>query len=73
MQHFHIDDYQRALAADSGATQRPMTHYVQKPSEINQLYDSISYSKAGSVLFMWQYALTDEVFRQGLHNYLSDK
>ena len=70
MQLFHSSDYQGALNVDVGNSARPMTSYVQKPSEIRQKYDSISYAKAGSVLFMWQHALTDKVFQRGVHNYL---
>ncbi|XP_075168274.1 aminopeptidase N [Haematobia irritans] len=69
-QQFHTDDYQGALNNDAGNSPRPMTHYVQKPSEISRLYDTVSYGKAGSVLNMWNHALTDKVFQQGLHNYL---
>ncbi|XP_073817390.1 aminopeptidase N [Musca autumnalis] len=69
-QQFHTDDYQSALVNDAGNSPRPMTHYVQKPSEISRLYDTVSYAKAGSVLNMWNHALTDKVFQRGLHNYL---
>lgn len=50
-----------------------MTHYVEKPREISSVYDSVSYGKAGAVLLMWNHALTEKVFRQGLHNYLTIK
>ncbi|XP_053945402.1 aminopeptidase N-like [Anastrepha ludens] len=70
-QMFLIDDFQVALAADGSGQANPMTHYVQTPSEISARYDSISYSKAASVLYMWQCVLTDEVFRQGLNLYLT--
>lgn len=50
-----------------------MTHYVEKPYEISRLYDSVSYSKAGSVLYMWSNALTEKVFQRGLQNYLTIK
>uniref|UniRef100_A0A1I8P0A9 Aminopeptidase n=1 Tax=Stomoxys calcitrans TaxID=35570 RepID=A0A1I8P0A9_STOCA len=70
-QQFHTDDYQGALNNDAGVSPRPMTHYVQKPQEISRLYDTVSYAKAGSVLNMWNHALTDTVFQRGLHNYLT--
>ncbi|XP_054725821.1 aminopeptidase N-like [Anastrepha obliqua] len=70
-QMFLIDDFQVALAADGSGQANPMTHYVQTPSEISARYDDISYSKAASVLYMWQCVLTDEVFRQGLNLYLT--
>ncbi|XP_055907199.1 uncharacterized protein LOC129942349 [Eupeodes corollae] len=70
MQMFIVSEFQKGLSYDGGANPRPMSHYVQKPSEIRSLYDSVSYSKAGAVLYMWEQALTDEVFRAGLNNYL---
>ncbi|KAH8382803.1 hypothetical protein KR009_005333 [Drosophila setifemur] len=71
-QTFHAGSYQSALVYDASASARPMTYFVQKPSEIGQLYDSVSYAKAGSVLDMWRHALTNKVFQRGLHNYLVD-
>lgn len=50
-----------------------MTYYVQKPREIAQTFDTVSYAKAGAVLHMWNHALTDKIFRRGLHNYLNNK
>ncbi|XP_044314598.1 aminopeptidase N [Drosophila rhopaloa] len=71
-QTFHAGSYQSALVYDASATARPMTHFVQKPSEIALLYDNVPYAKAGSVLDMWRHALTNTVFQRGLHNYLVD-
>lgn len=50
-----------------------MTSYVQTPREISSIYDSVSYGKAAAVLLMWSNALTDQVFKRGLHNYLTVK
>ncbi|XP_073817391.1 aminopeptidase N-like [Musca autumnalis] len=69
-QQYHVDDYQSALNSDASDNPRPMTNYVQTPAEISSLYDDVSYAKAGSVLNMWNHALTDPVFKRGLHNYL---
>ncbi|KAH8236553.1 hypothetical protein KR026_005123 [Drosophila bipectinata] len=71
-QTFHAGSYQSALVNDASATARPMSYFIQKPSEIALLYDSVSYAKAGSVLNMWRHALTNKVFQRGLHNYLVD-
>ncbi|XP_037811881.1 uncharacterized protein LOC119603780 [Lucilia sericata] len=70
-QDFHVGELQSALSRDAGTNPRPMTYYVQKPREISQTFDTVSYAKAGSVLHMWNHALTDKVFKQGLHNYLT--
>ncbi|XP_034485276.1 aminopeptidase N [Drosophila innubila] len=71
-QTFHAASYQSAMIADASPSARPMTYFVEKPSEISLLYDSISYAKSGSVLDMWRHALTNTVFQRGLHNYLED-
>ncbi|KAH8298712.1 hypothetical protein KR018_007890, partial [Drosophila ironensis] len=71
-QTFHAGSYQSALVNDASPTARPMSYFVQKPSEIALLYDSVSYAKAGSVLNMWRHALTNTVFKRGLYNYLND-
>ncbi|XP_055847857.1 uncharacterized protein LOC129913294 [Episyrphus balteatus] len=71
MQMFIVSEFQKGLSYDGGAKPRPMSHYVQKPNEIRSLYDSVSYSKAGAVLKMWEHAITDEIFKEGLNIYLN--
>jgi len=61
------------MITDGSGSARPMTYFVEAPSAISLLYDSISYAKAGSVLDMWRNALTNTVFQRGLHNYLETK
>lgn len=50
-----------------------MTYYVQTPKEIASVYDYVPYDKSAVVLFMWSNALTEKVFKRGLHNYLTVK
>ncbi|KAH8312883.1 hypothetical protein KR044_013473, partial [Drosophila immigrans] len=69
-QTFHVDSYEYALITDADPDIRPMTYFVEKPSDISMLYDDIAYDKAGCVLDMWRNALTNTVFQRGLHNYL---
>ncbi|ALC45616.1 CG31343 [Drosophila busckii] len=69
-QLFHAGSYQNAMATDANPNTRAMTHFVEKPSDISQLYDNIAYAKAGSMLNMWRHALTNAVFQRGLHIYL---
>ena len=68
-----MGDFQSALTRDASNNPRAMTHYVQTPSEISRVFDTVSYAKAGSVLNMWNHALTDKVFQRSLHNYLTVK
>ncbi|XP_075168466.1 aminopeptidase N-like [Haematobia irritans] len=71
-QQFHTDAYQDALVNDGDSNPIPMTHYVQTPAEISSRYNHVSYEKAGSVLHMWNHALTDRVFKRGLQDYLEN-
>ena len=68
-----VSEYQRGMAADVGRDPRPMTHYVQTPREIGGLYDSISYAKGSAILRMWNHAITEKVFRDGLKKHLQQK
>ncbi|XP_017141907.2 aminopeptidase N [Drosophila miranda] len=70
-QIYHVNDYNSALLNDAATTATPMTHYVQTPSEISGRYNTFSYAKPASVLFMFKNAWTDSVFRLGLNKYLT--
>jgi aminopeptidase N/puromycin-sensitive aminopeptidase len=54
---------------------QPTTHAIRAtadtPSEINEMFDGISYGKGGAVLAMVENYLGAETFRQGVHNYLA--
>ncbi|KAH8358874.1 hypothetical protein KR093_002950 [Drosophila rubida] len=70
-QIFHVSDYNSALINDAFVTAVPMTHYVQTPTEISGRYNTFSYAKPASVLYMFKNAFTDAVFRRGLNKYLT--
>ncbi|XP_011213465.2 aminopeptidase N [Bactrocera dorsalis] len=70
-QRMHVADYQSALIYDGQGTVVPLTHYAQTPAEISARYGTSSYAKPSSVLFMWQHALGDKVFRSALNKYLT--
>ncbi|XP_053685993.1 aminopeptidase N-like [Sabethes cyaneus] len=59
-----------ALNTDASPTVRPMTHYVETPTEISRLFDNIAYAKAASVLRMFSYAFTEPTFQKGLQYYI---
>ena len=50
----------------------PIEQEVKDPSEINQLFDAISYQKGASILRMLEQFLGPEQFRKGLRRYLSE-
>ncbi|KAL7036523.1 hypothetical protein ACKWTF_008832 [Chironomus riparius] len=69
---FNIRKTHVALRSDSLESTRPMTHSVNTPSEISDLFDNIAYDKAGAVLRMFQFAIGDELFITGIKKYLTD-
>ena len=68
-------DDANTLDATLNLDAQPTTHTIrardtQTPDQINELFDGISYGKGGAVLGMVENYLGEEVFRQGVHNYL---
>ncbi len=68
---FVSHDTNSALGLDGLRNSHPIEAKVSDPAEIRELFDAISYSKGGSVLRMLEDYLGPEVFRAGLHAYLS--
>ncbi|KAM9808144.1 uncharacterized protein ACB057_005988 [Neosynchiropus ocellatus] len=68
-----LGDVHRVFAIDALASSHPLSSKeedIQKPAQISELFDAISYSKGASVLRMLSDFLTEEVFTQGLKTYL---
>ena len=63
-------DTQRAFAVDALRSTRPIRTRVETPAEINEVFDTIAYQKAGAVLRMVEAYVGPEAFRQGLNNYV---
>ena len=64
-------DNQGTLDLDAEHITRTIRAKADTPSEINEMFDGISYGKAGAVLLMVEHYLGEETFRQGVHNYLA--
>jgi len=64
-------DNQGTLNLDAQHTTRTIRAKAETPSEINEMFDGISYGKAGAVLLMVENYVGEETFRQGVHNYLA--
>jgi len=62
---------QRTLDIDSQPTTRAIRAKADTPDEINQMFDGISYGKAGDVLLMVENYLGANTFREGVHAYLA--
>lgn len=58
------------LNYDAGKVTRAIRAKADTPSEINEMFDGITYAKGGAVLAMTENYEGKEVFRQGVHNYL---
>ncbi len=58
------------LSSDSRTTTRTIRAKVNTPDEINEMFDDITYNKAGAVIGMVENYLGEEVFRKGVQDYL---
>lgn len=63
--------YQTALESDQLPT-HPMTRSVKSPTQIEGMFDDISYYKGGSVIRMLQYTVTEKNFKKALNYYLEN-
>jgi puromycin-sensitive aminopeptidase len=59
------------LNYDAGKITRAIRAKADTPGEINEMFDGITYQKGGAVLGMTENYETPEVFRKGVHKYLS--
>lgn len=69
---FLLDETAGALEGDSLVNSHPIEVEVKHPDDISQIFDEISYGKGGSILRMINAFVTDDVFREGLHEYLEN-
>ncbi|XP_061626215.1 puromycin-sensitive aminopeptidase [Phyllopteryx taeniolatus] len=63
-------DYTRALDLDALDSSHPIEVNVGHPSEVDEIFDAISYSKGASVIRMLHNYIGDEDFRKGMNAYL---
>ncbi|XP_032687648.1 putative aminopeptidase-2 [Odontomachus brunneus] len=68
---FVVDQVHSAFVADSSSSTHPMSHDVYTPDEIQNIFDTISYAKAASVLRMIEKSFGQEVFYNALRDYLN--
>ncbi|XP_015259615.1 PREDICTED: aminopeptidase N-like isoform X2 [Cyprinodon variegatus] len=63
------------MSVDASAYSHPLSskeEEILRPDQINQLFDSITYSKGSAVLRMLSEFITEAVFSKGLHTYLEE-
>ncbi|XP_049807692.1 puromycin-sensitive aminopeptidase isoform X2 [Schistocerca nitens] len=68
---FVTDTYIRALELDCLKNSHPIEVPVGHPSEIDEIFDDISYNKGASVIRMLHKYIGDEDFRKGMNIYLT--
>jgi aminopeptidase N len=68
---FVVEAFQSSLAYDQ-TPRHPITASVNTPEEIENVFDTISYSKAASVLRMLKYLVTEDLFKLSLQHYLKE-
>lgn len=69
-QGYVTDTLQGALSLDSLRSSHPIEVPVKRADEINQIFDAISYSKGSCVLRMISKYLGEDVFMEGIRQYL---
>ncbi|NP_001268818.1 puromycin-sensitive aminopeptidase-like isoform X1 [Bombyx mori] len=68
---FVTENYIRALELDCLKNSHPIEVPVGHPSEIDEIFDDISYNKGASVIRMLHRYIGDEDFRKGMNIYLT--
>lgn len=64
-------DLAAALKLDALHTSHPIEVPVGHPSEVDEIFDAISYCKGASVIRMLHNYIEDDDFRKGMHQYLT--
>jgi len=70
LDRFILEALQPALGYDSLESSHPISIPVNVPNEINEIFDTISYLKGGSIIRMMANYLGVETFNKGITNYL---
>lgn len=68
---FVTDMYTRALELDCLKNSHPIEVPVGHPSEIDEIFDEISYNKGASVIRMLHHYIGEQDFRKGMNIYLT--
>ncbi|XP_076261185.1 endoplasmic reticulum aminopeptidase 1-like isoform X2 [Rhynchophorus ferrugineus] len=71
MDQFIIDKTQPAMALDALVSSHSINTAVQNPSDIDNIFDTISYSKGAAVIYMLCNFLQEEILQNGLNDYIT--
>uniref|UniRef100_A0A672FXS4 Aminopeptidase n=1 Tax=Salarias fasciatus TaxID=181472 RepID=A0A672FXS4_SALFA len=70
-----LNEITGVMGVDALASSHPLSSKeedIQRPEQIGELFDAITYSKGAAVLRMLSHFITEEVFSEGLHTYLDE-
>lgn len=73
MDQFVCNELQNVFNLDSLASSHKISIEVHDPDSINEIFDRISYGKGAAIIRMMEHFLTTQVFRDGLHTYLTER
>ncbi|XP_055381350.1 uncharacterized protein LOC129611947 [Condylostylus longicornis] len=73
MQKYQTDVLHYVFEIDTEAKIRAMSTYVEKQSDIKKNYDRIAYEKSSCVLRMFDNALGENVFKEGVKDFLRER
>uniref|UniRef100_A0A671VX51 Aminopeptidase n=1 Tax=Sparus aurata TaxID=8175 RepID=A0A671VX51_SPAAU len=59
-----------AVGHDSLNSSRPISSPAENPTQIKQMFDTVSYDKGACILHMLRHFLTEDVFQSGIVRYL---
>ncbi|XP_040152815.1 thyrotropin-releasing hormone-degrading ectoenzyme-like isoform X2 [Anopheles arabiensis] len=68
---FTVEALQPALLFDCDINVRPISYNVETRTDIERMFDIISYQKGGSIFRMFHYALGELTFVKGIRRYIS--
>nr|KAG5690868.1 hypothetical protein BaRGS_028900 [Batillaria attramentaria] len=70
LSQFVVGENQPVMVTDAGVSSHPIVVNVVSPEEINEVFDSISYSKGAAVIRMMEAMMGKERFFEGVSRYL---
>lgn len=66
-----VDSRESAIRLDALASTHPVVQHILSPDELNQAFDSITYSKGSAVLRMLESFVGADAWREGVRRYIA--
>ncbi|XP_076006764.1 endoplasmic reticulum aminopeptidase 2 [Genypterus blacodes] len=70
VEEYLLDTCFAAVGQDSFNSSRPLSSPAESPTQIQEMFDTVSYNKGACVLHMLRHFLTHDVFQRGIVRYL---